>query len=337
MISDSITIIVPVYNGECFVKECVDMIRAQTYPYWECIFVDDGSTDGTHKLLINSIEDDNRFRVLKQNNSGVSSARNRGLSEASHELITFVDVDDCIHPMYLEILLALLRDNDAQVSCCDVLKIKERVSHKVLARNKNEIILFNGVEAVRDMFYRRRVQGYACAKLFVKEIIDFNFPENLKYGEDSVWLYNVLSHCPRVVWSSMELYLYYQHSGSSTHCETDIIGWKKLYDILTNEIWEDVIKSKSITLNALRNDVFIRALNIATRMQGATQGVGFAQEIYKYIDDNKYLVLTDTYAKRAVRLLAFIGSFVGVKRLVSICAFLRGLENRGVFQRKKGL
>lgn len=88
------SIIIPVYNVAPYLRECLDSVLAQTFTDWEAICIDDGSTDGSGQLLDEYAAKDRRFRVVHQKNTGVSSARNRGLSEAKGEWILFVDGDD---------------------------------------------------------------------------------------------------------------------------------------------------------------------------------------------------------------------------------------------------
>ena len=98
-----ISVIIPVYNAEQYLEECLNSIRNQTYKELEVILVDDGSTDNSGKICDKYTKVDNRFRVLHINNSGPSYARNIGLKEAQGEYITFVDADDWLATNTLEL------------------------------------------------------------------------------------------------------------------------------------------------------------------------------------------------------------------------------------------
>lgn len=96
-----LSIIIPVYNAEDFLEHCFQSISIQSYKNWECLLVDDGSTDNSGAICDKQAEKDNRFRVIHKNNGGVSSARNSGIKEAKGEWILFIDADDFVGMDYL--------------------------------------------------------------------------------------------------------------------------------------------------------------------------------------------------------------------------------------------
>ena len=107
-----LSIIVPVFNAEDYLEQCLQSIGFQSYKNWECLLVDDGSTDNSGAICDKYAEKDNRFRVLHKENGGVSSARNLGIKEASGEWITFVDADDFIGDAYLQGLIEPLLEGN---------------------------------------------------------------------------------------------------------------------------------------------------------------------------------------------------------------------------------
>jgi len=101
-----ISVVVPVYNAERFLRHSLESVLAQTHSEWECICVDDGSTDGSGALLDGYAAKDQRFRVVHQSNGGVASARNAGMDAATGDLVAFLDADDAFHPRALEVMAA---------------------------------------------------------------------------------------------------------------------------------------------------------------------------------------------------------------------------------------
>lgn len=93
-----VSVIVPVYKAENYLRRCVDSILAQTFTDWECILVDDGSPDGSGEICDEYAQKDARIRVIHKENGGVSSARNMALGKISAKWLTFVDSDDCLYP-----------------------------------------------------------------------------------------------------------------------------------------------------------------------------------------------------------------------------------------------
>ena len=105
-----ISVVVPLYNKEKSVRTTLESIRAQSYKEWECIVVDDGSTDKSREVAEQFKIEDFRFKILSQENAGVSAARNAGIIAAKGEYIAFLDADDIWAPNYLETLAALIND-----------------------------------------------------------------------------------------------------------------------------------------------------------------------------------------------------------------------------------
>ena len=95
-----ISVIIPVYNTEQYLKRCLDSIKENTYQYLEIICINDGSTDNSLEILEQYQKDDSRFIIIDQKNSGVSKARNNGLEKATGDYIAFIDSDDWINPKY---------------------------------------------------------------------------------------------------------------------------------------------------------------------------------------------------------------------------------------------
>lgn len=102
-----ISIVVPAYNAAGVIERCIDTVLRQTYPDFELLIIDDGSTDETAEIVAAKAAQDARIHLIRQENAGVSSARNTGIAVASGELLCFIDSDDTVSANYLETLLAL--------------------------------------------------------------------------------------------------------------------------------------------------------------------------------------------------------------------------------------
>ena len=102
-----VSVILPVYNGEAWLERSLGSLRAQTYPNFECVMVNDGSTDGSRAICAALAEQDPRFRLLDKENGGVSSARNAALAQLRGEWFTFCDQDDAMDPHSLEYAVAM--------------------------------------------------------------------------------------------------------------------------------------------------------------------------------------------------------------------------------------
>lgn len=110
-----VSVILPVYNGEKYLKQCLDSICSQTLKEIEILCVDDGSTDHTAEILADYAKKDERIRVIHQANAGAGAARNNGLRQASGEYLSFLDADDFFEPDMLERAYAKAKEEDAQI------------------------------------------------------------------------------------------------------------------------------------------------------------------------------------------------------------------------------
>ncbi|MBR5423462.1 MAG: glycosyltransferase family 2 protein [Clostridia bacterium] len=114
-----ITVIVPVYNVESYLHECIDSILNQSFSEFELILIDDGSSDGSSELCDEYAKTDTRIRVLHQPNMGQSAARNNGVAEAKTDLVCFIDSDDLVNPFLLESFLQAMQNNNVGAVVCE--------------------------------------------------------------------------------------------------------------------------------------------------------------------------------------------------------------------------
>ena len=176
-----ISIIVPIYNVEDYLKECLDSIQNQTFTDFECIMVNDGSTDSSKEIAEQYLVD-NRFYLLNQPNSGQSVARNKGLLLAKGEFICFVDSDDIIHPRLLELLVAYIQED------VDIVEADFTDNLDVFIEEKcfNVQISFEGYgeEVLKACIDIWAITHQPVAKLIRKSLMEnVLFPENLIYED----------------------------------------------------------------------------------------------------------------------------------------------------------
>ena len=161
--------IVPVYNVEKYLPQCIDSILAQTYTDFELIIVDDGSTDRSGQICDEYKDKDSRVYVVHQENRGVSAARNAGIDMAKGEYIAFVDSDDVIHNQMLELLFFALTKYSVDISVCTSNSIKDRksCSEKHYAQFNSERLTAEELLVRHEWDY-----NYAWGKLYSKKLFD---------------------------------------------------------------------------------------------------------------------------------------------------------------------
>ncbi len=193
-----ISVIVPVYNVEEYLEECLESIQHQTYTDIEVILVNDGSRDGSKEICERYCQQDSRFHLINQENKGLSGARNRGMTESKGELITFVDSDDVLKEDMLEQLMKQMTSEDIDIVECWCTYEKHELD---LPSPKHTEIIFqgNGQEALVALCKDNILRWNAWAKLCRREVIlNFPFLEGLFY-EDVYGSLGILKHIRKMV------------------------------------------------------------------------------------------------------------------------------------------
>ncbi len=215
---EKISIIVPVYNSEAYIKRCLDSILAQTYTDFEVICINDGSKDASGKICDVYRERDRRVRVYHIENHGVSYARNYGLSLMTGSWFCFVDSDDWIEPNYLERMYELAKEKQCEVVACGVDKTYEYVTG---GKGKNEeIFVFETSKACVQNYIcnDNSMQGFSWNKLLnARKFGEIRFDEDVKVNEDCLYIYKIMSVCERACFTTLPLYHWYLRPDSACH------------------------------------------------------------------------------------------------------------------------
>lgn len=211
-----ISVIVPVYNLEAFIQHTLDSLFAQTHKELEVIAVDDGSTDGTPKILDDYAAKEPRLRVIHQANGGVSAARNAGLAVATGDYIGFCDGDDEVEPTMYERLLANLLKYDADISHCGMLtkgvdgKTRYFYNTGVLEVNSRE-------EGLLEILKGEKVEPSLGNKLYKKELFQgFQFEPTIRINEDLLANVQLFQKAQRTVFEDVPLYHYMRRENSAS-------------------------------------------------------------------------------------------------------------------------
>lgn len=212
MVNPVISIIVPVYNVEKYIKKCVDSILQQTFTEWELILIDDGSTDNCPVICDKYTEKDQRISVIHKENGGLSDARNTGLKKANGKYIFFVDSDDYIMPETLEHLCDAMKGREDTIVLMDTLLVWE---NRTSTRKSLLYGNVSGQEAVEGLF-NGKIPNYAPGKLYPRKMWEnVLFPVG-KYFEDIGTIYKVFFKCKQVIILKGIGYCYVQRKGSIT-------------------------------------------------------------------------------------------------------------------------
>lgn len=220
-----ISIIIPIYNSERYLRECLESVVNQTYSNLEILLIDDGSKDSSLEICKEYEKKDSRIRVISKTNEGVSVTRNRGIKEARGQWISFVDSDDIIGQDYIKVLVRCL-DDDTEI--CFVNSTKKLSELKKYDLDKFQI---EEIEKKNlKLFERGLLNKYViktpihltstCAKLYNKPFLlknDILFPAYLAKSEDAVFNMYAYHYAKKGNWCDIPLYYYRSNRESVSH------------------------------------------------------------------------------------------------------------------------
>ncbi len=209
MTTDLVSIVVPIYKVEDYLEECVDSLIHQTYTNIEIILVDDGSPDNCGKIVDEYAVKDRRVTAVHKPNGGLSSARNEGMKYAVGDYIAFIDSDDAVDENFIERLLLILRENNADIAACDFDKFSGKQYQRAEAKKtKNGIVVFSGTEAVHEMYKSDSIGWSAWNKLYKFSLFEeLRYPEGV-ICEDKATTYKLFLKSERVAYTREPLYHY---------------------------------------------------------------------------------------------------------------------------------
>lgn len=209
-----VSVIVPVYNVEAYIRKCLDSIIEQTYQNLEIILVDDGSPDRCGVICDEYAAKDDRIRVIHQENRGVSAARNAGLRAAAGEWIAWVDSDDWVSAHFIQYMLNHALQDDADIVICG------RYEEYTNWRNtfNPEYRKMNSEQAIRELLKDDIIRNYLCDKLWRAKLFSgLFFPEDSKTLEDMALVYRLFLRAGQIVCCPDAHYHYRIHDKGLTH------------------------------------------------------------------------------------------------------------------------
>ena len=213
-----ISVIVPVYNCEKYLRQCIDSIVNQTYSKLEIILIDDGSIDSSGKICDQYSLSDTRIKVVHQENQGVSAARNAGLEQANGEFITFVDADDNLELDMYELLVGMMQDYDADICHCGYKRVLPNGELEKEVNGTRIILDQNAVDAIVCMLSGQHFAPSLWNKLFRTELFNqIEFDTNLVNNEDVLVAFQVFQKAKKIVFIDETKYCYVVHSESACH------------------------------------------------------------------------------------------------------------------------
>lgn len=218
-----VSVLMLTYNRETLVSRAIESILKQTYNNFEFIIVDNGSTDKSGQIADKYAQEDSRIRVIHRDKGTISAGRNTALDAAKGEYIAFIDDDDWAEPDFLEFLLNLALENEADVAICGA-------ADKAF----DEKCVMDAEQALIELMWRKKYNVAFPTKLFRREMFtSVRFPED-KTFDDIALMYKLLAEANRVVYHGLPKYTFYRHEGNNS-------SWTTHHEQLTPEILQEYL------------------------------------------------------------------------------------------------
>ncbi|PZX05945.1 glycosyltransferase EpsJ [Psychrobacillus insolitus] len=335
-----VSVIIPVYNAELYLSDCIQSIRNQTYKNIEVILINDGSTDNSGVICDEFASKDSRIKVSHQNNSGPSIARNRGIELAQGKYIQFVDSDDTIELMMTEILVeSMNKDSQLVLSGYKATHINDDNNRILQNVTPGVHGILNNKEFLRDfgVLFEQSVIIQLWNKLYITEIIKKNniqFVESLNIGEDLLFNLDYYKFCQNihVINDSLYNYLIFNNTNSLiSNYKKDFFGnqlllFQKIREfLLRNDSYNKKNKDsvEVIFINSIVgcfNNLFHKNSNLTSQ--------GIKEQIHKIIlskevRDDIYYFKSGNIQKRLIGYLIKIKSINGIYYFIKAKNFLR--------------
>lgn len=299
-----VSIIVPVYNREQYLCECVDSVLAQTFHDWELIIVDDGSTDSSGSIADRYAASDPRIRVYHVENGGLSSARNIGMDKAEGDFLSFLDADDAIHPQALQLMTEAIDNAGADMFVAGM----HRGAHVSFSPIKSyETECLTPEEALESSLYQNgKLLHSAWSKLYKAATLKKQrFTKGIFY-EDLDFFYRACGECKRIAVSPCDLYFYRDTPDSITNVWSD-----KRLDVLdvVHRIENYIAGNMPALLPAARDRKLSANFNMFI-LAGANGRYDVADRCWKVIREYRFGSLTNSRVRlknKAGILLSYLG------------------------------
>ena len=287
-----LSFIIPVYNGEKYIHKCIESIFKISSIKFECLIINDGSTDNTLSIINDFVGSDDRFKCINISNSGVSVARNIGLKEAKGKKVFFIDADDWLLDNSEDLLKSGLKKAVDTITLYEYLK--EFPNGKIEYHKFPEIDKLNYFETLRILLVSNESLYNCWGIIFDKYIIDLykiHFDETMTIGEDACFVLDYLKHVSKIDIIRHPILTYYQNSHSATHniLSKDIKDEEKFFSKKINILTDLKLTISKYDLGTLCNIYFTHVI-IALRNECGKSKVLKGRKIIKHYGDSKFFL-----------------------------------------------
>lgn len=305
-----VSVVIPVYNVEPYLHECVTSVVEQTYTNIEIILVDDGSTDSSGTLCDEFALSDSRICVFHKKNGGLSDARNYGIRRSHGSLISFIDSDDYVSPDYIMHLYQALVRGKTDIATTSICIFREGEPPKEHKRDTAEFHVYDACEALEDILYMRHLEPNAFPKIYKKELFDtIQYPVGKLY-EDIATTTKLIDKAGKIAYLDEKDYYYRIRPNS---IQTASFNPKKL-DLLDQlNVVKSIVQAKyPSVINAYYSKEQSALFNLYMNINRCDikENLKIADRLWAEIKNNRISVLRDREARTDARIASLL-SFSG--------------------------
>lgn len=284
---DLISVIIPIYNSEIFLSKCLNSVVNQTYSNIEIILVNDGSKDKSEKICNNYVNKYSNIKLINQENSGVSSARNAGIKSSKGKYIVFIDSDDYIDNDMVQCLYDSMKNTGSDMAICNVHNNNSL---------KNIPSIINKEQALNFILDKDKFCGYPVNKIYKSELVkDILFDNNVKICEDLLFNCQYISQIDKISIIDKKLYHYNKNPESAINNKanlnknTAIDAYMKLISLYEKNNKNALLKLY-VCLIKIYSDVIYNYHNARVKYDDITK-IAFVKKIYKSLISSSNLTL----------------------------------------------
>lgn len=308
-----VSVIIPAYNVEQYIKDCIESVINQSYSNLEIILVDDGSTDKTSIICDDAANADPRVKVIHKRNGGLSDARNAAIGIAAGDYLTFIDGDDYIKVDTIEYLVRNLEHFDADISTCSYENVYKDIASAKADYPGGKEYCFSTHDALEHLLYQKRCTNSAWGKLYKRNLFkDIRYPKGF-LCEDLATTYLLFAKAKRVVIGTAKKYLYVQRHDSIINASFNIKRMDGLKFAIEEQKYIEANFPK-LKKGAINRE-FMEAIFILQKLSTSlTQFTEQSNRIRQIIRNYRGVVLLDNKSATSARIYAALAYF-GVKPL----------------------